>query len=105
MFGLPEKSYQMIIDAVASFPEFEQALVFGSRAKENFKRGSDVDLAIMGEKVTEEIRLRLSTLLNEELPLPYFFDVVNYIKITEPALIERIDRVGKLLYSQYVTHI
>jgi len=38
--------------------------------------------------------------LNEEKPLPYFFDVLHYEAIAEPRLIEQIDRLGIVLYAR-----
>ena len=32
--------------------------------------------------------------------MPYFFDVVNYHSISEPNLIEHIDRVGVVLFDR-----
>ena len=88
---------RFILVAVAEFPEIEQAVLFGSRAKGTHSLGSDVDIAIKGKKVTYAITVQLSGQLNEELPLPYFFDVVNYHTIAEKKLIEHIDRVGIVL--------
>ena len=39
-------------------------------------------------------------MLNEEKPLPYFFDVLHYESIDEPRLVEHIDRAGVVLYSK-----
>ena len=36
---------------------------------------------------------------NEELPLPYFFDVLHYEEIGNENLTGHIDRVGKIVYS------
>jgi predicted nucleotidyltransferase len=69
----------------------DKLIVFGSRAKGNYKKGSDVDLAIIGNEK------KLSYYLNEETNLPYFFDVINLQKITNKNLIEHIKRVGKIL--------
>ena len=55
---------------------------------------------IKGKKVSYSVVSRLSFLLNEEYALPYFFDVVHYEKITEPKLVEHIDRVGKIIYQK-----
>ena len=73
--------------------------MFGSRAKGNYKIGSDVDLAIKGGRLTYEITARLADCLNEDKPLPYFFDVVHYDAIAEPKLKEHIDRVGIDIYT------
>lgn len=75
-------------------------VLFGSRAKGDYKTGSDVDLAIQGRDVGYETVLWLADALNEELPLPYFFDVVDYGGISEPRLKAHIDRVGKLLFRR-----
>lgn len=59
-----------------------------------------MDLAIKGDRLTYEITARFADCLNEEKPLPYFFDVVYYEVIAEPKLKEQIDRVGMRIYIQ-----
>lgn len=48
MLGLKEEDLQYIIDNIKRFPEIKKAIVFGSRAKGNYKVGSDIDIAIFG---------------------------------------------------------
>lgn len=98
--GLHDTDILMILESVRSFPEISQLVLFGSRAKGTYKKGSDVDLAIKGATVTYDTAVKLADVLNEEKPLPYFFDVIHYESITEPHLIEHIDRVGVVLYSK-----
>lgn len=93
--GLTQTDIDRITAAIKQFPEIDDAVVFGSRAKGSYKKASDVDLAIKGRAVTPEIIQRLNFLLNEELPLPYFFDVVHYESLENRQLVEHIDRVGK----------
>lgn len=93
--GLTQTDISRITAALKQFPEIDDALIFGSRAKGTHKKASDVDLAIKGRAVTGETIKRLSFLLNEELPLPYFFDVVHYETLENRQLIEHIDRIGK----------
>ena len=88
MFGLKDIELKEIIDTLKSI-DVKQAIIFGSRAKENFKNGSDIDLAIDGDEKLAHY------LLNEETNLPYFFDVINLSKITNENLKEHIKRVGK----------
>lgn len=99
-YGLLDRDMIHILDAVKSLPEISQLVLFGSRAKGTFKAASDVDLAIKGACVTYETALKLADILNEEKPLPYYFDVVHYEAITEPHLLEHIDRVGVVLYDR-----
>ena len=64
------------------------------------KKGSDVDIAIIGENVNRSIIYNLEDCLNEVYPLPYFFDVILYNKITNENLINHIDNEGKILYTK-----
>ena len=70
MFGLGEKSYQMIIDTFRLFPEIETAVIFGSRAMGTNRKGADVDIALQGKDISYAVVSKVSTRLNEELPLP-----------------------------------
>jgi predicted nucleotidyltransferase len=47
--GLPETTIAKIRAVLARFPEVEKAILYGSRAKGNFKTGSDIDLTLCGE--------------------------------------------------------
>ena len=95
-FGLSEKQLQLITEAVGRFDGIREALVFGSRAMGNHKPGSDVDIAIKGRNVAME----LGTLLNEELPLPHYFDVVHYDSLENESLIRHIDEQGVVFFSR-----
>lgn len=98
--GLTDKDLEQIRQAAAEFADIEALLVFGSRAKGNYRKGSDVDLAVVGEAVSDETLSAVTDQLNEVLPLPYFFDVVHYNTLAEEALKEHIDRVGLTLYQR-----
>ena len=101
-FGISATSYELILSTLSDFPEIEKAIVFGSRAKGNYKHGSDIDLAILGSACTENTAMNLSGLLNEELPIPYRIDVVCYNQLNHPELKEHIDRVGIVFYTRTV---
>ena len=99
-FGLPAESLDMIVSALSEHEEIEQAAIFGSRSMGNYKRGSDVDLALFGDAVTPAVVSRVRGKLNEELPLPYMFDVVQYNSISDDALRRHIDDYGTIFYSK-----
>lgn len=71
--------------------------MFGSRAKGNYKPGSDIDLAVKGP-VEKDTLSKLLTAFEESL-LPYFVDVVVYDRLQNEALREHIDRVGISIFS------
>ncbi|MHB1651514.1 MAG: nucleotidyltransferase family protein [Desulfitobacteriaceae bacterium] len=92
-FGLRDGDLDYIITTIRQFSEIEKAAIFGSRAKGNYKPGSDVDIAIWGS-ISFSILSRLHAILEEESPMPYFFDVVDYSHLTHQELKSHIDRVG-----------
>lgn len=100
MFGLLDRDIKYIKEALSKFEEIEKAVIFGSRAMGNYKKGSDVDLAIMGEKITSKTLFMLNDYLNEVLPIPYFFDLLHYENISNEKLKKHIDDEGKVLYER-----
>jgi predicted nucleotidyltransferase len=44
-FGLLDRDMEAIAAVLSQEPRVEKAIIFGSRAKGNFRNGSDVDLA------------------------------------------------------------
>lgn len=99
MFGLKESDISILNQVLASYPDVTEAHIFGSRAKGNYKNGSDVDIAIKGNKISYDLVLDIATYLNEETLMPYRFDILDYHSITNKELSEHIDRAGILLYK------
>lgn len=99
-FGLTKRDEGYISEALLQFPEIEKAIIFGSRAMGNHKPGSDVDLAIFGANITHTTVIRLRSRLNEDLPLPYFFDVAHYEQIHNEKLKAHIDEFGHEVFSR-----
>jgi len=97
-FCFSKQDQERISSALQKFPEIEKTIVFGSRAMGNSKKASDVDLAIVGKNITAKTVIRLRSQLNEELPLPYFFDVVVYEKIANEKLKQHINEHGLALF-------
>ncbi len=100
LYGLAGHDIKTIIQVLASYPEVESAIIYGSRALGTFKKGSDIDLALKGDALTPDICSLIHFELEEETLLPYFFDITHYKTINNKALVEHIDRVGKVLYHK-----
>lgn len=96
--GLSEEQISQIREKIADFPEVDEALLFGSRAKGTQKEGSDIDLVLVGS-ISHKKLLSLKSSLND-LHTPYLFDVIIYSKIKKEALKKHIDRVGVSIYSK-----
>jgi len=97
--GLPRKAVQAIQEVLARCPAVEQAVLYGSRAKGNYKHGSDIDLTLKGAALNYRDLLDLTDAL-DELLLPYMMDVSLYAQIDNPDLREHIDRVGIVFYKR-----
>lgn len=98
--GLNTIEINNICKVLENFNQLDEVIVFGSRAKGNYKPGSDVDLVLKGT----DLHLKdLNELSNEldDLYLPYFFDLCIYHQIENPDLLDHIKRVGIPLYINY----
>ena len=94
--GISAEHSDQILALFKALPEKTQILLFGSRAKGNFREGSDIDIAVKGGSFGLDER-NLILLKYDELNLPWKLDIVVYSLITDSALKEHIDRIGKPL--------
>lgn len=102
-FGLSENVINKLQKVFETEPKVHKALIFGSRAKGNYREGSDIDIAIKGEQINFHDVLNLTGKF-EALNLPYEIDLVDYETIKEPALTAHIDRVGMEFYKKKDHH-
>lgn len=75
-----------------------KAVLYGSRAKGNFKPGSDIDLTLFGEGPTSTQLGEIDEEL-DELLLPYQIDLSIFDQIENVKLHEHIERVGVVFYQ------
>ncbi|MBS3774081.1 MAG: nucleotidyltransferase domain-containing protein [Bacteroidales bacterium] len=97
-YGLKETVINKIRQTLASFPEAEEAILYGSRAKGNFSNGSDIDLALKGNSLNQSILQKIRREL-DDLLLPYTIDIAIYHSIENQDLTDHIKRMGIVLYS------
>lgn len=97
--GLATAAVAAIHGVLARHPEVERAILYGSRAKGNFKAGSDVDLTLVGDKLNSAILGRIDEQL-DDLLLPYEFDLSIFDRITHADLLDHIRRVGVPFYEK-----
>lgn len=97
-FGLAEKKIDLVNEVFAQFPDIEKVIIYGSRAKGNFRNGSDIDLTLMGKNLNLS-QLTKIELAIDELLLPYTFDISIYHHISNSELLDHIKRVGKPFYE------
>ncbi len=98
-YGLPESTLVKIQHVFAQHPEIDQVKLYGSRAKGNFRAGSDIDFTILGSKADAKL---LSLILTEldDLNTPYLMDVSLYSQIVSVELKKHIDDYGQIFFQR-----
>lgn len=87
-----------VIEEIRNFArkyQVKKVILFGSRARGDYKRTSDIDIAVSGgdfAKFALDVEEETSTLLE--------FDIVNLDREMQDELREAIEREGKLLYEK-----
>lgn len=92
--GISEKLLEEICSLAREY-EIEKVILFGSRARGDQKRTSDVDLAVLGGNVSG-----FAAAAEEETSTLLEFDVVNLGGIVQEELLEAIREEGKTLYEE-----
>jgi len=98
-FGLKEETIAKICSVFEKNPDVLKVTIYGSRAKGNYRIGSDIDLTLFGTNLDYNL---LKTIEDEidELDTPYLFDISIYNNLGSESLKEHIDRVGKTFYTR-----
>jgi len=98
-YGLSEKVIREINFVFSSYPQIKQVILYGSRAKGNYRDGSDIDLSLFGDDITLSLLHNIELSL-DDLLLPYSFDLSIYNEIHNSELKEHIDRAGVVFWSK-----
>jgi len=99
-YGLPDRTLDTLDSIFGKYPGIEQVVLYGSRAKGNYRNGSDIDLALMTDDTfTRTDLLRVAGDFDDS-DIPYMVDVLVYKDLSNEDLRTHIDRVGKVLYPR-----
>jgi predicted nucleotidyltransferase len=98
-FGLPQENIDSINGIFVQYPSINRVIIYGSRAKENYKSSSDIDLTIEDEGLEFSEFLEIENEL-DDLLLPYKIDLSQKRKIANIDLLDHINRVGKVFYKK-----
>lgn len=100
--GLKPEVIALILATFAHFSAIRRVILYGSRARGNYRPGSDIDLTF---EAAEDHVIDLTLLLAidqalDDLMLPYSFDLSVLKDIDNPALLGHIHRVGVVFYEK-----
>ena len=89
-FGLSEEILKKLRDIAKKYEN--KFYIFGSRARGDYKKSSDIDIAIIG-KTNKEEKFKIKNEL-DELEIPYMIDIVFIQDIQSEALKNNIYNEG-----------
>lgn len=99
MFGLTNEDLEKMRTLFARQQEIEQVILYGSRAKGNYKPFSDVDITLVGSTLIRRHLNRLAADINDS-SLPYQFDISIFHTLTNEELVKHIKRRGVIIYQK-----
>ena len=94
ILGIDDSIEQDII-SIAIKNDIKKLILFGSRARGDFKRTSDIDLAVEGGNISA-----FAVQVDEEASTLLEFDIINLDGRVQKELLESIRREGVLLYEK-----
>ena len=95
MCGLKDSEVDILKSTFLKYPKIKKAILYGSRAMDTFRDGSDIDIVLFGDNLKDELFYIYDEL---EERLPYFIDINLYELITNEKLKQHIKNVGKVIY-------
>jgi predicted nucleotidyltransferase len=98
-YGLSTTVVKQIQQVLSEFPQVYSAILYGSRAKGNYRPGSDIDLTL---KINGHSEFHLLTSIMDaldNLDLPWSIDVSLLADINNDNLLKHIKRVGIEFYN------
>jgi predicted nucleotidyltransferase len=99
LFGLEASHIEAISAVFRKFITIDSVILYGSRAKGNFRVGSDIDITLIGANLTYKDLVNVSLEL-DDLLLPYEFDLSIYNDIENEDLMLHIKRIGVEFYRK-----
>ncbi len=97
LYGLKPNIIESINNVFAKYPRIDRVVLYGSRAKGNYKHGSDIDLTIISEDINLQILHKIENEI-DDLLLPYKIDISIYSHIKNENLLDHINRIGLDFY-------
>lgn len=97
--GLSVQALEILVTALSKYAAIDRAIIYGSRAKGNFREGSDIDLTLDASLLSAQDLSALWLELDES-SLPYLIDISKLQDIQNADLLDHIKRVGIVLYER-----
>ena len=97
--GLNEMECAVLQTLFAANARIAEVVLYGSRAKGNYKPFSDVDIVLIGDDLSRTDVNRLYAAIDDS-SLPYKFDISLLASFKNEELVAHIGRVGITIYKR-----
>ena len=97
--GLPRRTMDSMQNIFRKYGNIKQVILYGSRAKGNYRYGSDIDLTLKtDETFTHKHLLRVISDFDDS-DIPYLADISIFDTLTNENLKKHINQAGKVIFE------
>ena len=94
-----EEKLRLILNQIfKQYSQIEKVVLFGSRARQDNKFNSDIDICLFGEGITHLIHAKVSMDI-DEINTCLSFDILNFNELNKKELIDNILKEGIVIYN------
>ena len=91
--GVSDTIWNSIRNTCFNYPQVKRVILYGSRARNDYRQGSDIDIAIDAPSMTDQEFASLWNAL-DDLPIIFSLDIIHLQSLKNQALIHAIQRDG-----------
>jgi predicted nucleotidyltransferase len=96
-YGISRRDFYKFINIFKSYSKIiEKVILFGSRARGDYRQTSDIDIAIKFRTDNNKIYNIKEDIENQNII--YTFDIIDYDKVQNQKLKEYIDNEGEIIF-------
>ena len=98
-FGLQQSTIDKINKVFEKYSAIDEVIIYGSRAKGNYRNGSDIDITLKGDIISNEVLSKISSDI-DDLNTPYMFDISDFATLESSEFVDHINRIGQIFYKK-----
>ncbi|NDV28513.1 nucleotidyltransferase domain-containing protein [Desulfovibrio sp. JC010] len=91
--GIALRHKQKLLEILSAYERVERVILFGSRAMGSYTTESDIDLVLIGDKISMTDQAAIIDAI-EQTSIPQRVDIVLYRTISSEKLLEHIREFG-----------
>jgi predicted nucleotidyltransferase len=98
-YGLSERALNSLRNYFAGVPEVEQVILYGSRARGDHHKGSDIDFMLIGSGITPRLLSKMDMEI-DDLLLPWFIQITDRKEVRDASFLEVVEKEGVVFWER-----